>query len=455
MLRTAKASARGRKHGKLLSLPVSIAEFIFGWLELRDLARVGRVCVALNNYSMSDNIWRSCVLSRWSLSSATAKRIVNSRAAGYGTSPNVWRLRYRELARIMENWRTGKYEEVILHGHTGRINAVSCGANILVSCSEDKTIRVWHIPTRECLHVLHGHTKPITDVRFDEKEVISSSLDGSIRIWSMLTGKEERRLQTIDHNDNLMKAIGSDLTGFTCSVRRLKCTSDKIFCGGFQGQVLIWDRETGNPLHTLLTPSTAILASDRLPVECIDVDGNNLVVGLGDHVFVYDLTIHNEEYSTSPHLTMNHPSVRTIRLLTASVKTVVTLGGTHINVFSMLTGLLVQSLLIRNHGFVPIDIHDTKSTTQIFDRFILETPEIEADSADLGHVRVWRAFGQKLTEPEALKILVSRHHAKCSNAEVLVVADRSNHELTLHDYTIPTPIPIAAKKSTPNTCVLL
>ncbi|AYV84508.1 MAG: WD domain-containing protein [Hyperionvirus sp.] len=433
---TAKAAGR-QKYGKLSSLPRSIVEFILAWLEARDLFRVGRVSVAWNKIIARDTVWRLCVLSKWSPSSANAKRIVG--VSSRGPSNTDWRSRYRELVRITRNWKMGHYEEVVLYGHTARVNTVSCGANILISCSEDKTIRIWDIQTRSCLHVLEGHTKPITDMRFDEKEVISASEDGTVRIWSIATGKEERRFQTIDHHDALMKAGGSDIDGLTFSVHRLKSTSDRIFCGGFQGQLYIWDRERGNPLHTILTPFPSILSSDRLPVQCIDAEGENLVVGVGDNVFLYDLIIHNGEYPSLPRLTLHHSSVRTIRILTPTLKTIVTIGNAHILIFSMTTGLLLQSLLIRVQGFIPDDIHEIQSPMQIFDRFVLETPDKEADSPDLSHVRVWRAFGQKITEVDAFKILVSSHHAKCSNTEVLVIADRPDHGLTLHDFTIPTP----------------
>lgn len=97
-----------------------------------------------------------------------------------------------------------------------------------------------------------------------------------------------------------------------------------------------------------------------------------------------------------------------------------------------MSGQLLQSMLIRNHGFIhqhvplpsltlpsliasmPHTTHDRAMVARMianwsvatFDRFVLETPDADADSADLSHVRVWRAFGPGLTEGEALKILV-------------------------------------------------
>ncbi|AYV84510.1 MAG: F-box/WD repeat-containing protein 7 [Hyperionvirus sp.] len=423
----AKASALKGKYAKLLSLPGSIVECMLGWLDPLDVCRVGFVCIAWNKHSASDTVWRSCVSSKWSISSGNARRIVNP--SSHGGAPNInWRSRYRELVRIARNWKMGNYQKIILHGHSARINSMLCGANILISCSDDNTIRIWDIPTRRCLHILqHGHTERITDFDFDEKELISGSQDGIVRIWSILTGKEEGRFHTTAHRDTS-----------TVSVSGLRITPERIFCGGSQGQIYIWDREKGNLLHSFITPFSSIIASDRPPVECIDVDGNNFVVGVGDHVYLYDLTIHNGEYATSLRLTMHHASVRTVRILTTPPKSIVTLGRTHMQIFSITTGLLRQSFLIRNNGFIPVVIPDIKSQL-IFDRFILETPDKDANSSDLSFVRIWRIFGPKIAEADAFKILVSGHSAKCSNVEVLATSDRPDHGITLHDFTIPTP----------------
>jgi WD40 repeat protein len=60
----------------------------------------------------------------------------------------------------------------------------------LVSCSDDKTVRVWDVTTGEPIgSPLAGHNAPVTQVEFiDADTVVSSSDDGTTRAWDVATG---------------------------------------------------------------------------------------------------------------------------------------------------------------------------------------------------------------------------------------------------------------------------
>ena len=92
--------------------------------------------------------------------------------------------------------------------------------------------------------------------------------------------------------------------------------------------------------------------------------------------------------------------------------------------FCVRSGQLLQSLSIRNCGFVfehvPPPVMPSAASLSgahimanlsvpTFNRFVLETPDAEADSQDLSHVRIWRAFGPQLVDGEALKMSVCIH----------------------------------------------
>lgn len=87
-------------------------------------------------------------------------------------------------------------------GHSGRINYVivitgevinlgqKAVTNILISGSEDQTVRVWDIATGECLAILKGHSQPV--VRLDylgDSYVSSTSQDGEMICWDLVTLK--------------------------------------------------------------------------------------------------------------------------------------------------------------------------------------------------------------------------------------------------------------------------
>ncbi|AYV81780.1 MAG: hypothetical protein Harvfovirus61_3 [Harvfovirus sp.] len=420
----------------VLRLPLCLVELIFKWLDVNDVRQMAAVSVDVRSVCMSNPIWQSFVLARWSLFAATSERVIGHLS---------WLARYQELLRISRNWKTGNYHEIILSEHSGDINAVTCSNDLIISCSEDKTIRVWHIPTRKCLHILH-HAGSISDIRIHNNELISSSRDGIIRIWSMKTGKEILCVRTTDHKM---------LEGWTADLRRIKCTSGRIFVGGWQGQILIWDRHTGAALYSLE------VGSEQLQIEYLDAEGHYLAAAIANVVFIYDHTVLSEDFDikkpkhtrTHPLLhQLNHIGVRCARMLSESSAQIVTIGAININVFSLISGQLLQSLRIHNDGFVSETIPNSPNL-KIFEHFKLETPDDEAKSPDLKLVRVWRAFGKNLPESEAIKILVSNHNIKCSNNEVLVIVERNS--LIIRDYVpfvrSPAPLPIVKRSG---SCVI-
>jgi len=80
-----------------------------------------------------------------------------------------------------------------LQGHTAwiRMVDVSPDGQLVVSGSEDQTIRLWDLSTGQCLNVLEGHSAPVRWVAFspDGHLVASSSYDHTVRLWEVGTGQ--------------------------------------------------------------------------------------------------------------------------------------------------------------------------------------------------------------------------------------------------------------------------
>ncbi|TXG60458.1 hypothetical protein EZV62_015031 [Acer yangbiense] len=74
------------------------------------------------------------------------------------------------------------------HGHASDVLDLAwSNSNYLLSCSMDKTVRMWQVGCDQCLNVFQ-HSNYVTCVQFnpiDDKYFISGSIDGKVRIWGV------------------------------------------------------------------------------------------------------------------------------------------------------------------------------------------------------------------------------------------------------------------------------
>ena len=93
-----------------------------------------------------------------------------------------------------------------MRGHFGGVNnlEMTLASNHLVSCSEDKTIRIWNLSSNQCIRVLKGHANSVRCIRFNTYtgELLSVSADQqnygdhNVKVWDLDTGKCLKTIQT-------------------------------------------------------------------------------------------------------------------------------------------------------------------------------------------------------------------------------------------------------------------
>ena len=160
-----------------------------------------------------------------------------------------------------------------LIGHSGPVYAVSFSPSIassnalgdstnskhLLSCSADKSVRLWSLETWTCLVVYKGHDHPVWDVKWGPFGLyfLTGSLDRTCRLWRT------------DHIEDLRMFVGHDKDVDTVCFHP---NSAYVFTGSSDRIVRMWAVANGYPVrmftgHTgnitslACSPSGKILAS--------------------------------------------------------------------------------------------------------------------------------------------------------------------------------------------------
>ena len=82
-----------------------------------------------------------------------------------------------------------------LLGHDGWILSMFIWEEFLLTCSDDKTIKVWHLPTLKIKDELIGHKNGVTCMTVANDHFYSGGFDLTIRSWSINEMKDRIHLR--------------------------------------------------------------------------------------------------------------------------------------------------------------------------------------------------------------------------------------------------------------------
>jgi len=126
-------------------------------------------------------------------------------------------------------------------GHSESINCIAMTPNgkMLVSGSEDNTLKLWNLQKRKYIATLEGHEAGVKSVAFspDGKILVSGSADNTIKLWQLPK----------------VKAPTHTLTGHSDWVKCLAISPDgQILASGSQDKTIkLWNLATGELKSTL------------------------------------------------------------------------------------------------------------------------------------------------------------------------------------------------------------
>lgn len=238
------------------------------------------------------------------------------------------------MQRIMED-RSAETTKTLL-GHTGPVykTSFSPDRSLLLSCSEDGTIRLWSLLIWRCLVVYKGHLSPVWDIEFSPHGYyfVSGGHDKTARLW--VTDHYQPIRVFVGHysdvdcvkfhpNSNYVATGSSDrtvrlwdcvtgsqvrlMTGHKGSVSVLSFSIEGRFLAsaGMDKSVLIWDLAHGHLL--------AVFGGHSERIECLAFsrDGNILASGSQDcSIKLWDFTKFTEEISFDDINVCHNPDVK-------------------------------------------------------------------------------------------------------------------------------------------------
>ncbi|EDS41798.1 transcription initiation factor TFIID subunit 5 [Culex quinquefasciatus] len=161
----------------------------------------------------------------------------------------------------------------VLHGHSGPVyrTAFAPDRTMMLSCSEDCTIRLWSLHTWTCVVVYKGHQFPVWDVRFSPHGhyFLSCSHDKSARLWS-----------TDSHQP--LRIFAGHLSDVDVCI--FHPNSNYVATGSSDRTVRLWDVPTGNHLR--------LMTGHKAPIHSLafSICGRYLATGSADcRVLIWDL----------------------------------------------------------------------------------------------------------------------------------------------------------------------
>uniref|UniRef100_A0AAR2M598 Lissencephaly-1 homolog n=1 Tax=Pygocentrus nattereri TaxID=42514 RepID=A0AAR2M598_PYGNA len=89
------------------------------------------------------------------------------------------------------DYEAGDFERT-LKGHTDSVQDISFDqtGKLLASCSADMTIKLWDFQGFECIRTMHGHDHNVSSVAImpNGDHIVSASRDKTIKMWEVATG---------------------------------------------------------------------------------------------------------------------------------------------------------------------------------------------------------------------------------------------------------------------------
>lgn len=167
-------------------------------------------------------------------------------------------------------------------GHTADIYSIAVSAKHLVSCSKDRTIRIWNLNDQRLAHPpLREHTSSVLCCRIHEESdlFVTSEVDGFVELWRLSTAQLVKKWKA--HADSVLSlALGGEVLITGSRDKSIKAWSVAQLLSRAAGDSIadVVDSSDPEPLRTIGAATAAVnfiaLAADEKSVFVGSGDGS-------------------------------------------------------------------------------------------------------------------------------------------------------------------------------------
>lgn len=123
------------------------------------------------------------------------------------------------------------YVDSRVRGSGEFVGALQCFEQGLAAGTADGVVRFWDLRSGAVARELTGHTGPVTSLQFDDQHLVSGSLDRSVRIWDLRTGNMH------------------DAYAYEGGITDLHFDAKRIVCAAGEPYAKVYDRIEGRHWH--------------------------------------------------------------------------------------------------------------------------------------------------------------------------------------------------------------
>ncbi|MBD2607963.1 serine/threonine protein kinase [Scytonema hofmannii FACHB-248] len=201
-------------------------------------------------------------------------QLITSAAIVVLATAGVWYSQFRPLAitkssptQPVNTTSENSNQPDTLKGHSSDVNSVtfSPDGQMLVTGSDDRTIKLWNLTTKQEIRTFKGHTSWIYAIAIspDGQTIASGSVDKTIKLWNLNTGKEIRTLK--GHSDSVASVAFSP-------------DGKLLASGSLDKTIKLWNLETNKEIRTLTGHSKRVASIAFSP------DGLTVASGSSDKI---------------------------------------------------------------------------------------------------------------------------------------------------------------------------